>query len=117
MWVLPLIHLKKAKKSKKISGILNEASKFNYVHGISSSYKLSTEGGDCWAMSDWLYNHIKKTGVKCRIIQYETPLANNHRSVQIKSDGEWIDLPYGMFNFDYRFYASYSKPEMFVYKD
>ena len=73
--------------------------------------------GDCWAMSDWLYNHIKKTGVNCRIIQYETPLANNHRSVQIKSDGEWIDLPYGMFNFDYRFYASYSKPGMFVYKD
>ena len=49
-----------SKEVKKISGILNEASKFNYVHGISSSYKLSTDGGDCGAMSDWLYNHIKK---------------------------------------------------------
>jgi hypothetical protein len=105
-----------SKEVKKISGILDEASKFKYVHGISSSYKLPMQGGDCWAMSDWLYNHIKKTGVDCRIIQYETSLANNHRSVQIKIDGKWVDLPYEMFNFDYRFGASYSKPKMFVYK-
>lgn len=106
-----------SKEVKKISGILDEASKFKYVHGISSSYELPKEGGDCWAMSDWLYNHIKKTGVECRIIQYETPLANNHRSVQIKSEGEWVDLPYGPYNFDYRFDAAYSKPKIFVYKE
>ncbi|MGB9980152.1 hypothetical protein [Methanobacterium sp.] len=105
-----------SKEVKRISGILEEASKFKYVHGISSAYKIPTQGGDCWAMSDWLYNHIKKTGVECRIIQYETPLASNHRSVQIKSNGEWVDLPYEMFNFDYRFGAAYSKPGMFIYK-
>lgn len=105
-----------SKEVKKISGILDEASKFKYIEGISSSSKLPTKGGDCWAMSDWLYNHIKKTGVDCRIIQYETSMASNHRNVQIKSDGEWVDLPYGLFNFDYRFDAAYDKPGMFIYK-
>lgn len=112
----PFNPFEESREIKKISSILDEASKFKYVHGISSSYKLSTQGGDCWAMSDWLYNHIKKTGVDCRIIQYETSLANNHRSVQIKIDGEWVDLPYEMFKFDYRFGAPYSKPGMFIYK-
>ncbi len=52
-----------SKEVKKISSVLDEASKFKYVHGISNQYKLPTQGGDCWAMSNWLYNHIKKTGV------------------------------------------------------
>lgn len=102
---------------KKISGILEKSSKFKYVKGVNSSAsRLPTVGGDCWAMSDWLYKNIKKTGVECRIIQYETPLAKNHRSVQIKSNDEWVDLPYGRYRFDSRFAAARSKPEMFVYK-
>lgn len=102
---------------KKISGILEESSKFKYVKGVNSSAsRLPNDGGDCWAMSDWLYKNIKKTGVECRIIQYETSLSNNHRSVQIKSDGEWMDLPYGKYGFDIRFAAASSKPGMFVYK-
>jgi hypothetical protein len=102
---------------KKISGILEEGSKFKYVKGVNSSAsRLPNEGGDCWVMSDWLYKNIKKTGVECRIIQYETSLANNHRSVQIKINGEWMDLPYGKYGFDSRFAAAHSKPGMFVYK-
>lgn len=102
---------------KKISGILEEGSKFNYVRGLNSSAsRLPAEGGDCWAMSDWLYKNIKKTDLECRIIQYETSLSTKHRSVQIKSECIWMDLPYEKYGFDSRFAAAYSKPRMFVYK-
>ncbi|WP_414469120.1 hypothetical protein [Methanobacterium sp. ACI-7] len=67
-------------------------------------------------MSDWLYENIKNTGVECRIIQYETSLSAQHRSVQIKSKGEWVDLPYIRYVFDSRFAAAHSKAKMFVYK-
>jgi len=67
-------------------------------------------------MSDCLYKNIKKMGVECKILQYETTLSTRHRSVQIKSNDEWIDLPYGRYGFDHRFAAAHSKPGMFVYK-
>lgn len=102
---------------KKISGILEEGSTFQYVRGAnSSSLRPPIEGGDCWAMSDWLYKNIRKTGVECRIIQYETSLSAQHRSVQIKSEDEWVDLPYIRYGFDSRFAAAHSKPKMFIYK-
>ncbi|MGZ7095786.1 MAG: hypothetical protein ACXVHU_04890 [Methanobacterium sp.] len=119
---VPSITLKnpfeESEEVKKISGILNEGSKFKYVKGANSKASLlPTEGGDCWAMSEWLYENIEKTGVQCRIIQYETPLANNHRSVQIKSNGEWVDLPYIRYGFDGKFAAAEFKPGIFVYKE
>ncbi len=108
---------KESEEVKKISGILEEGSKFQYVKGVNSSAsRLPNESGDCWAMSDWLYKNIKKTDVECRIIQYETSLSAQHRSVQIKSEGEWVDLPYMRYGFDSRFAAASSKPGMFVYK-
>ena len=43
------------------------------------------------------HKNIKKIGVDCRILQYETTISKRHRSVQIKSNDEWIDLPYGKY--------------------
>lgn len=43
-------------------------------------------------------------------------MSNKHRSVQIKSEGEWVDLPYMRYGFDSRFAAALSKPGMIVYK-
>ena len=113
----PLIY-EESEEIKKISGILEEDSKFKYIKGANSSAsRLPEEGGDCWAMSEWLYKNIKKADVECRILQYETSLSKRHRSVQIKSEGEWIDLPYMRYGFDSRFAASGSKSGMFVYKN
>ena len=50
--------------------------------------------GSCWAWSDALYTELTKIGYTCRIVEYGTAYANNHRSVQIKNGSEWEDYPY-----------------------
>ena len=50
--------------------------------------------GSCWAWSDALYTELTKKGYTCRIVQYATAYADNHRSVQIKNGSEWEDYPY-----------------------
>ena len=54
--------------------------------------------GSCWAWSDALYTELTKKGYTCRIVEYGTAYANNHRSVQIKNGGEWEDYPYRQTN-------------------
>jgi len=50
--------------------------------------------GSCWAWSDALYTELTKKGYTCRIVQYATSMASNHRSVQVKNGSEWEDYPY-----------------------
>ena len=50
--------------------------------------------GSCWAWSDALYTELTKKGYTCRIVQYATAYASNHRSVQIKNGSDWEDYPY-----------------------
>ena len=56
--------------------------------------------GSCWAWSDALYTELTKIGYKCRIVEYGTAYANNHRSVQIKEGENWVDYPYRETNID-----------------
>jgi len=51
-------------------------------------------GGDCWAMSDYLYKQFTASHVRARILQYSTAYASNHRSVQYLEGGTWKDAPY-----------------------
>ena len=73
------------------------AFQYKYKLGTSSSYSAMKKSGsgDCWAFSDLILKEMKKYGVSCKIVQYSTSEANNHRSVLYKdAKGKWADFPY-----------------------
>ena len=71
--------------------------KYDFCNGSGSENyaTMKKKGcGSCWAWSDALYTELTKIGYTCRIVEYGTAYANNHRSVQIKNGSEWEDYPY-----------------------
>ena len=77
--------------------ITNLAFKYKYRLGTSSSWSAMQKSGngDCWAFSELIFNQLKKYGVTCKIVQYATQYASNHRSVQyMNSNNKWADFPY-----------------------
>jgi hypothetical protein len=78
-----------------LAKIMKTAAKFRYSSAAHTGAAMERIGsGDCWAMSDYLYTHMKKAGIKARIIQYATAYSSRHRSVQYFSSGKWVDAPY-----------------------
>ncbi len=78
-----------------ISQIMISASKFRYSGAAHTGAAMERIGsGDCWAMSDYLYTHMKAAGITARIIQYSTAYSSRHRSVQYESNGRWVNAPY-----------------------
>jgi len=78
-----------------IAQIMISASKFRYSHSASTASAMERiGGGDCWAMSDYLYTSMKAAGMKSRIIQYATAYSSNHRSVQYLQNNKWVNAPY-----------------------
>lgn len=73
------------------------AAKYGFCNGCGSeSYsQMKKKGaGSCFAWSGALYTELTKIGVQCRVVQYATSAANNHRSVEIYQNGQWVDYPY-----------------------
>ena len=73
------------------------AFKYKYKLGTTSSYNAMKKSGsgDCWAFSDLIFTEMKKYGITCKIVQYATSYANNHRSVMYKNEkNKWVDFPY-----------------------
>lgn len=98
--------------------------KYTYCRGASSeSYSVMKKKGcgSCWAWSGALYTELTNAGYTCRVIEYSTSMARNHRSVQYKnSNGQWVDYPYRKTkiytNARYAI-ATSSKPGMHVVSD
>ena len=82
-------------KAAAISQVMKTASKYHYSSSAHTGKDMERiGGGDCWAMSDYLYTHLTSKGVKSRIIQYATSYSSNHRSVQYYSNNRWVNVPY-----------------------
>lgn len=79
-----------------ITQIGRDASRFKFVLGsCSTAACMEKKGsGDCWAMSDYLYNRLTSAGIRAKIVQYKTSMSNNHESVLYYKGGSWIDFPY-----------------------
>jgi len=87
--------------------ITNEAFKYQYRLGAGSSSWSSMKScgyGDCWAFSEFIFTRLKERGVSCKIVQYATSEASNHRTVLYKdSDGNWQDFPYRQYGWGSRY--------------
>ncbi len=102
--------------AKASSGTSKSTSK-----SYSNSYRSSSSGwssgkgtGDCWDNSYALYGELTASGQQARIVQYANSYVSNHRSVQVYSNGGWVDYDYKANGYSNRYYAQSSKPGMTV---
>ncbi len=101
----------------KLDQILRDAAKFGYCSGCSDANCLVKRGcGDCWAMSDYLFNRLTEAGFQARVIQYATGQSPRHRTVQIYLDGQWVDIPYREYGFNQLFRTTSQRPNLTVIK-
>lgn len=78
-----------------------------YKHSFgcsSASCITNNKRGDCWAMSQYLYNHLNAKGVICKIVEYWTSGSSRHRTVlyKIDSSSKWVDFPYGGLDYNFK---------------
>jgi len=69
----------------------------NFNHASGASHTAAgvekTGYGDCWGLADWAAKTLKANGYEnVRIVQGATSSASNHRWVQVKIDGKWINF-------------------------
>ena len=81
-----------------LGAITKLAFKYKYRLGAGSSSLATMKKvgyGDCWAFSELIFTELKKKDVSCKIKQYDSGYAGNHRSVIYKNaNGKWVDFPY-----------------------
>ncbi len=88
--------------------------------GESYEEMKKSGSGSCYAWSDALYTELNKAGITARIIQYDSGMASNHRSVQLQENGQWVDYPYSQLKKEsVRKYAGATKSKggCFVFKE
>jgi hypothetical protein len=79
-----------------------------YTYKVTVRYtKSSGKGtGDCWTNSEILFQQLKKSGLKVRIIQYASSMSPRHRSVQIYKNGKWVNYDYKANGYAQTYYAT-----------
>ena len=101
--------------SSSLSAILASGAKYGYSHSASTATAMMATGsGDCWAMSEYLFDKLSAAGYHARIVQYSTAYSARHRSVQLYENGAWSDVPYSSYGYNMMFHATASKPGMTV---
>ena len=78
-----------------MNAIMRSADKYGYSHSYHDAADLERYGcGDCWAMSDYLFQKMSAAHINVRIVEYATAYSSNHKSVQIIEDGKWVNAPH-----------------------
>lgn len=78
---------------------------YKHTFGCSSASCITNnKRGDCWAMSQYLYNHLNAKGVICKIVQYSTSSSSKHRSVlyKLNPSSSWTDFPYSKLDYNFK---------------
>lgn len=98
---------KKNNVDDTIKKICDEISKFSYSGSCSDGNCIkSSKKGDCWALSDYIYNRLKSAGISAKIYQYATSGSNQHRQVEYKDGSKWVMFPYSKSGIDHNFYTN-----------
>lgn len=64
------------------------------VRSYSRSYSSGGYSGDCWDVSNAMYNQYTSSGQRARIVQYANRYSSNHRSVEVWNGNGWVDADY-----------------------
>ncbi|MEN6330133.1 MAG: peptidoglycan-binding protein [Methanobacteriaceae archaeon] len=84
------------------------SNKRSYAKSFRTVYRSSggKGTGDCWDNSAALYKKLTSSGGKVRIIQYSTSQSSRHRSVQVYSNGKWVNYDYTANGYARTYYAT-----------
>lgn len=96
-----------------IATVAKKVKKYKYALGTASTYAdmRRVGSGDCWAFSDAIFQELKALRIGCKIFQYATNYASNHRSVVYKNaNGQWVDFPYQKYGLDKMLYPTSNRP-------
>ena len=93
---------------ESLDAIGNKAATFTYSGACQTAACMESKGtGDCFGMSDWIYEAMVRAGYRARIITYYSPYSSSgtHRTVQYMQGDKWVDFPYDQFGIDKMFKA------------
>ena len=77
--VLPKIATSSNTSLATMNDIMRSADKYGYSHAYHDAADLERYGcGDCWAMSDYLFQKMKAANIDVRIVQYVTAYSSRH---------------------------------------
>jgi N-acetylmuramoyl-L-alanine amidase len=74
--------------------------------GRYAAYHSGKGYGDCWTNSDYLYSQLTSSGQKARVLQYASSMSSRHRSVQVYSNGKWVNYNYKANGYSWGYYAT-----------
>ena len=110
--------LSSSKIDEIIKQITEEISQFSYSSSCSDGKCIkSGKKGDCWALSDYIYNRLKDRGISAKIHQYKTGSSNQHRQVKYKVGKNWVMFPYSKSGIDHNFYTNSIPSNTKIVKD
>lgn len=93
-----------------LKSVAEKVKQYSYAlgAGVSTYSAMKKAGhGDCHAFSDAIFTELKKLKVGCRICEYDSGVASNHRSVVYKNaDNQWVDFPYKKYGLDKMLYPT-----------
>lgn len=92
-----------------LSAVAKIAKQYTYKLGNSSTYSAMKKSGvgDCHAFSDLIFTELKRYKVSCRIYEYNSGIASNHRSVVYKNaKGQWTNFPYKKYGLNRMLYPT-----------
>jgi N-acetylmuramoyl-L-alanine amidase len=92
-----------ARSSTSSAKSSSTSSSYSYRGGM---YTSGAGVGDCWTNSAYLYNSLTASGQQARVVQYATSYSANHRSVQVYSNGAWVDYDYAGNGYSWGYYAT-----------
>ncbi|MGL4669707.1 MAG: pseudomurein-binding repeat-containing protein [Methanobacteriaceae archaeon] len=67
---------------------------FRHGSGLGTTYSAveKNRGGDCWGLADWAAKVLKANNYTVRVVEGASKSSYNHRWVQFKIDGKWINF-------------------------
>ena len=76
----------------KLQKYMNE--NLNHQGGGPHTFEgvVKAKVGDCWGLAEWAAQQLKANNYEVRIVQGASSSASNHRWVQVKLDGKWINF-------------------------
>lgn len=85
--------------NQTLDAIGYEEAKFGSVQEVCSNARCYEElgKGDCWADSEWLYNHLNAAGIPARIIGNRGGRWPKHAWVEINLGNGWETYPYAKY--------------------
>ena len=103
--------------TQTMQGIIQSASGWTWCSDPSEADLEKNGCGDCYAMSDYLYEKLNAAGIPTRILQYYSPYSGSgtHRTVQVENNGQWEDMP-GYSSLATGFHPLSNKKNCFIYK-